>query len=108
MKSLFAFFLAFGLIAQPLFLHGGSDSFAHCDTARFVAVHERMEAFVKDGTIPGAVSAIATHERILSLQTAGFANLSAKEPMRPDTLFWIASMTKPITAVAVLMLQDQA
>src|SRR3569832_1479036 len=37
----------------------------------------------------------------------GFANAEAKRPMAADTLFWIASMTKPITATAILMLQDE-
>src|SRR5256885_9472276 len=34
------------------------------------------------------------------------ADYATKRPMKPDTLFWIASMTKPITGTAILMLQD--
>ncbi|HXJ73729.1 MAG TPA: serine hydrolase domain-containing protein, partial [Candidatus Dormibacteraeota bacterium] len=37
----------------------------------------------------------------------GLADVAAKRPMSPDTLFWIASMTKPITGAAILMLQDE-
>ena len=37
----------------------------------------------------------------------GFADVAAKRPMAADTLFWIASMTKPVTGVAILMLQDE-
>lgn len=68
---------------------------------------ERMKAFVDDGTISGAVTLVATHNRVLSLDVVGQADVANQKPMRADSLFWIASMTKPVTAVAVLMLQDE-
>src|SRR5258708_22056050 len=74
MKFLFAL-LALGLITEPLSLQGSPLSFAQGDPARFAAVHERMEGFVEDHTIAGAVTLLATHDRILSLDTAGFADL---------------------------------
>ena len=37
----------------------------------------------------------------------GYADIAAKKPMRTDNLFWIASMTKPITATALMMLVDE-
>ena len=46
-------------------------------------------------------------DRIVRVGTIGKANIAENKPMRPDTIFWIASMTKPITATAVLMLQDE-
>jgi len=66
-----------------------------------------MKAFVDDGTISGAVTLVATRDRVLSLDVVGQADLANQKPMREDSLFWIASMTKPIAAVAVLMLQDE-
>ncbi|HEY2953163.1 MAG TPA: serine hydrolase domain-containing protein [Verrucomicrobiae bacterium] len=91
---LFAFFAASISAAAP-------------NTAKLAEVSKRMKAFVDDGTISGAVTLVARHDRILSLDAVGLADLKAEKPMRPDNLFWIASMTKPITAVAVLMLQDE-
>jgi CubicO group peptidase (beta-lactamase class C family) len=44
---------------------------------------------------------------VLRVDAVGWADLAARRPLRPDALFWIASMTKPMTAVAVLMLQDE-
>ena len=70
-------------------------------------IAERMKAFVDDGTISGAVTLVATRDRVLSLDAVGQADLANQKPMRDDSLFWIASMTKPIAAVAVLMLQDE-
>src|SRR5207247_348346 len=45
--------------------------------------------------------------KILHLESTGYADAATKVPMTPDTLFWIASMTKPVTGVAVLMLQEE-
>jgi CubicO group peptidase (beta-lactamase class C family) len=67
---------------------------------------QRMKGFVDDGTIAGAVTLVARHDRVLELDAVGYADKGAAKPMREDSLFWIASMTKPITGVAVLMLQD--
>jgi CubicO group peptidase (beta-lactamase class C family) len=70
-------------------------------------IHSAVESFVNAKDISGAVTVVATKDRILDVDAMGFADIEKKKPMRPDSLFWIASMTKPITAVAVLMLQDQ-
>jgi len=66
-------------------------------TQEMVATHE----------VAGAVTTVVTKDRVLHLEATGSADLAAKRPMAPDTLFWIASMTKPVTGVAVLMLQDE-
>ena len=70
-------------------------------------IADALRPFVDNHTIAGAVTLVAEKDKVLSLETVGFADLAADKPMRPDTLFWIASMTKPVTAAAVLMLQDE-
>jgi len=57
--------------------------------------------------IAGAVTMVVSKDRVLHLETTGLADMAAQKPMQADTVFWIASMTKPITATAVLMLQDE-
>lgn len=57
--------------------------------------------------IAGAVTMVVTAGETLHRQTHGVADLASRRPMAPDSLFWIASMSKPVTATAVLMLQDQ-
>ena len=57
--------------------------------------------------IAGAVTMVVSKDRVLHLETTGLADVAAHKPMKADTVFWIASMTKPITATAVLMLQDE-
>jgi CubicO group peptidase (beta-lactamase class C family) len=66
-----------------------------------------MQAAVDAHEISGAVTVVVTKNKILHLETTGFADVAANRPMQPDSLFWIASMTKPVTAVAALMLQDE-
>jgi CubicO group peptidase (beta-lactamase class C family) len=71
------------------------------------AINERLRQFVDDREISGAATLLATPDRIVHLDSIGKADIGEGKPIRPDTLFWIASMTKPVTATAVLMLQDQ-
>jgi len=66
-----------------------------------------MQQMIAKNEVAGAVTVVVSKDKVLHLETSGFADIATKKPMTPDTLFWIASMTKPITAVAVLMLQDE-
>jgi CubicO group peptidase (beta-lactamase class C family) len=66
-----------------------------------------MRSAIDAHDISGAVTLVVTKNKVLHLDALGMANIEKNEPMGPDTLFWIASMTKPVTAVAVLMLQDE-
>lgn len=71
------------------------------------SIRESMEAFVKDGSLSGSVTLLYHDGKVVSEEAVGFQDLESKTPMRKDSLFWIASMTKPITALAVLMLVDE-
>jgi CubicO group peptidase (beta-lactamase class C family) len=106
MNRLSPFFLAVALFYSTAFISSASASDAAADSAN-AAIHQRMQSFVDDGTVAGAVTLVARHDRIVSLDAVGYADLATKKPMRPDSMFWIASMTKPITATAVMMLQDE-
>jgi CubicO group peptidase (beta-lactamase class C family) len=66
-----------------------------------------MQEMVAKQEVAGAVTVVVSKDRVLHLEATGSADLAAKRAMTPDTLFWIASMTKPVTGVAVLMLQDE-
>ncbi len=71
------------------------------------AVRKVMEQFVQDREIAGAVTLVADPEKVVHFGTTGQADIASNRSMTPDTIFWIASMTKPITATAVMMLQDE-
>ncbi len=66
-----------------------------------------MQAMIEKNEIAGAVTVVVAKDKVLHFDASGLADVAGKRPMRPDTLFWIASMTKPVTGVAILMLQDE-
>ena len=66
-----------------------------------------LQPFVNSHTLAGAVTLVASKDKVLSLEAVGYADVAAKKPMRTDCLFWIASMTKPMTATALMMLVDE-
>ncbi|GBL28119.1 esterase EstB [Verrucomicrobiota bacterium] len=55
----------------------------------------------------GAVTMVVGPNRIIALEAFGLADIASGRPMRKDSVFWIASMTKPITAMGVLMLVEE-
>src|SRR5512141_1909788 len=65
-----------------------------------------LERVIASNEIAGAVTVVVSKSKVLYLETRGYADVATKRAMTPDTIFWIASMTKPVTATAVLMLQD--
>lgn len=66
-----------------------------------------LQQYVDRGELAGAVTVVADRNKVISLQCAGYADVAAGRPMQPDTVFWIASQTKPITAAAFMMLVDE-
>jgi CubicO group peptidase (beta-lactamase class C family) len=70
-------------------------------------VGKAMQEMVTKDEISDAVTVVVSKDKVLHLECTGLADVAAKKPTSPDTLFWIASMTKPVTGTAVLMLQDE-
>lgn len=66
-----------------------------------------LQPYVENKTIAGAVTLVADKERVLSHDAVGFADLARMLAMPLDALFWIASMSKPITGAALMMLVDE-
>jgi CubicO group peptidase (beta-lactamase class C family) len=66
-----------------------------------------IQPFADRHELAGAVLLVADKDKVLDLEAVGFADVAAERPMRPDALFWIASMSKPITAAAFMILVDE-
>jgi CubicO group peptidase (beta-lactamase class C family) len=66
-----------------------------------------VERFIASNDVSGAVTLVARNGRIARLQAQGLMDIEAKTPMRRDAIFRIASMTKPVTTVAILMLVEE-
>lgn len=73
---------------------------------KFAGVPAAEQSFVDQGEISGAVMLVATKDKILHLSAVGQSDLASGRKLETGDLFWIASMTKPITAVGVAMLVD--
>ncbi len=80
---------------------------ARAENPSLPGIDAAMQGMIDKQEIAGAVTVVVDKEKTLHLQSTGFADVETKRPMTPGTLFWIASMTKPVTATAVLMLQDE-
>jgi CubicO group peptidase (beta-lactamase class C family) len=76
-------------------------------TTRLARIASWYHARVEAGDLPGAVVAIARNGKLAYLKAIGFQDRSKTIPMNPDAIFWIASMTKPVTSVAAMMLVDE-
>ena len=66
-----------------------------------------LKAEVEQGRLPGAVIAIARKGQLAYFEAVGFRDAEAKTPMPQDAIFSIASMTKPMVSVAIMMLHDE-
>ena len=74
---------------------------------RLARIGATLKSDVDAGHIPGAVIAIARHGKLVALDAYGWRDKTAGVAMTTDTIFNIASMTKPMTAVGALMLYEQ-
>jgi len=66
-----------------------------------------MQSLVDQGKIAGGVTMMARHGKVIHLKAVGMADREEKKSMRTDSIFRIASMSKPITSVAIMRLYEQ-
>ena len=89
---------------------GNNLSATEFDAEKLAAIRGKMQKFVDDAgpsQISGAVLVVGSSRGIVYEEAIGQQNLEASQPMAKDSLFRIASMTKPITAMGIMILQDQ-
>src|SRR3954470_20288310 len=77
------------------------------DSAKLAQIPQKMSQLIAADEIAGAVTLVATRDRVVHLDAVGLADVAGQKHMRTNSFFWIASVTKPITGAAIMMLQDQ-
>lgn len=77
------------------------------DPATLATVRPALEAFVDRGELAGVVTLASRGGEVIHAEAIGWRDIETRAPMRPDTLFRIASMTKPVTSAAALMLVEE-
>lgn len=70
-------------------------------------VGEMVRRYIDSGQIPGALTLVARRGRVAHFEVAGDRDVERSLPVEADTIFRIASMTKPITSVALMMLCEE-
>jgi CubicO group peptidase (beta-lactamase class C family) len=74
---------------------------------RLRRIHESMMRHIEAGEICGGVTLVARNGRVVHFEAHGLMDIESKRPMEKDAIFRIASMSKPITSVAVMMLVEE-
>jgi CubicO group peptidase (beta-lactamase class C family) len=74
--------------------------------ARLGRMHDVMAGYVERGEVPGLVTLVSRHGE-MHVDAIGRKAAGGGDPMRRDTIFRISSMTKPITAVATMILVEE-
>ena len=77
------------------------------DGRRLARIDRHFQAYVDDGRLPGWLALVARHGRIAHLSAYGMRDRERSRPVEPDTVWRLASMTKPVTSVAAMMLYEE-
>jgi CubicO group peptidase (beta-lactamase class C family) len=98
--------VAFSALAQGLSRANKPEEVGF-SSERLKRITDAFQSEVDKGAIPGAVVLIARNGKIAYFEAFGFQDRESKKPMTTDAIFRIASMSKPITSVAVMMLVEE-
>jgi CubicO group peptidase (beta-lactamase class C family) len=98
--------LAFSALAQGLPKAGKPEDVGF-SSERLKRIAGAFQADVDKGALPGAVVAIARNGKVAYFEAFGFQNREKKIPMGTDAIFRIASMSKPLTSLAIMMLMEE-
>jgi CubicO group peptidase (beta-lactamase class C family) len=109
MRDFFLFFLLFSFIQcfsqQQITLITSKPEEAGLSADSLKQVNILMQRYVDENKLPGMITMIARHGKVVSFEK--FGNMDIGKPMQVNAIFRIASMTKPITSVAVMILCDE-
>src|SRR5450756_2262843 len=95
------------LAAGPFVIDKTDPGAAGMNPARLARIPARMKEFVAAGKTAGVVTLVARHGHVASLEAVGYQDLESKTPMRTDTVFRLASVTKPVTCAGIMILVDE-
>ena len=76
-------------------------------STRLQRISAKMQTYVDEGKVAGMITTVARHGQTVHLERTGWMDREAQRPMELDAIFRIASMTKPITAVAIMTLYEE-
>jgi CubicO group peptidase (beta-lactamase class C family) len=96
-----------GPAAEPFVVDKPDPAAAGMSSERLTRIPVRMKEFVAAGKTAGVVTLVARHGRLARLDAVGYQDLESKTPMRSDSIFHLASVTKPVTCAGIMILVDE-
>jgi len=105
--SILAVFIALGPLASGQGLPTASPQSVGLSRQRLDRITALMRKQVDEQLLAGAVALVARNGKVVYLESVGLRDKERHAEMSPDTIFRIASMSKPITSVAVMMLYEE-
>ncbi|MEN8244929.1 MAG: serine hydrolase domain-containing protein [Thermodesulfobacteriota bacterium] len=76
-------------------------------SSRLQQIKTWMQKYIEDGKLPGATTLVARHGQVVFCETIGYGDMESSKLMARDSILRFYSMSKPITAVAIMMLYEQ-
>lgn len=95
------------LAATAATLPSANPDDAGMSAERLERIDALIDRYIADQQIAGAVTMVARRGEIVHLESQGWMDRENQEPMRRDAIFRMASMSKPVTGVAILMLMEE-
>jgi CubicO group peptidase (beta-lactamase class C family) len=109
-KSATRFWLALTLLALPLAassVPAAKPEDVGMSADRLKRIDQMVQRRIDAGELSGAVTIVARKGKVVHLAAQGVMDLESKKPMAKDTMFRVASMTKPITGLAIMMMIEE-
>lgn len=95
------------LAADSLNLDKADPASAGMNAHRLSQIPARMQEYVDSHQTSGTVTILARHGKVVSFEAIGYQDIESRRPMRKNTMFRIASLTKPITCAGIMVLVDE-
>ena len=104
--ALLSLMLSAAAFSQPLPLAKHPEDVG-ISSERVERIRKQLKADVDNSRVPGTVLLVVRNGKIAIYDAVGFQDRKAQKPMQKDSIFRIASMSKPITSVAIMMLSEE-
>ena len=95
------------LTSAPIPAQRGEGADGALSGDRLARIGQMIDRRIAAGEVPGAVTLVAQDGRIVHFETRGVLDVDSKKPLAKDAIFPLASLTKPVTTVAILILVEE-
>lgn len=94
-------------LTLPAAVPPGQPEASGMSSERLRRIHDAVQRHIDAGSVTGAVTLVARRGRVVHFEAHGLMDAESKRPMEKSTIFRLASMSKPVTAAAILILVEE-